>query len=168
MGDSMPKTVGSGRRRNVAVAWGLVAIQAAFIIAILLVPVGDAWSLPPVVAAVSTALTWAGIGLLVWAILVFGRGVTPSPLPSQKAQFRTRGPYRWVRHPMYTGVILLMTGAMLDRRSWLAAALWVVLVGFLVVKAQWEEQRLVETYPGYADYRETVPAFVPLPGRAQS
>ena len=106
-----------------------------------------------------------GIGLLVWAIAVFGRGVTPSPLPSQKAQLRTRGPYRWVRHPMYTGVIMLMTGAMLDRRSWLAAALWVILVGFLLVKARWEEQRLVETYPDYAEYRETVSAFVPTPGR---
>ena len=168
MGDSIPEAVGSGRRRDVAIAWGLVAIQAALIIAILLVPGGDAWPLPRVVAAVSTALTWAGIGLLVWAIAVFGRGVTPSPLPSQKAQLRTRGPYRWIRHPMYTGVIMLMTGAILDRRSWLAAALWVALVGFLVVKAQWEEQRLVETYPGYAHYRETVSAFVPLPGRAQS
>ena len=59
MGDSTPKTVGSGRRRDVAIAWGLVAVQAALIIAILLVPVGDAWPLPPVVAAVSTALTWA-------------------------------------------------------------------------------------------------------------
>ena len=168
MGDSTPEAVGSTRRRDVAIAWGLVAIQAALIIVILLVPVGDAWTLPPVAGAVSTALTWAGIGLLVWAIAVFGRGVTPSPLPSQKAQLRTSGPYRWIRHPMYTGVILLMTGAMLDRRSWLAAALWIVLVGFLVVKAQWEERRLLETYPGYENYRETVAAFVPLRGRAQS
>ena len=168
MGDSIPRTVGSGRRRDVAVAWGLVAIQATLIIAILLVPVGDAWSLPPVVAAVSTALTWAGVGLLIWAIAVFGRGVTPSPLPSQNAQLRTRGPYRWIRHPMYTGVIMLMTGAMLDRRSWLAAALWIVLVGFLALKARWEEGRLVETYPGYRQYREQVSAFIPLPGRAQS
>ena len=168
MGDSIPRTAGSGRRRNAAVAWGLVAVQAALIIVILVVPVGDAWPLTPVVAAGSTALTWAGIGLLVWAIAVFGRGVTPSPLPSQKAQLRTRGPYRWIRHPMYTGVIMLMTGAMLDRRSWLAAILWVILVGFLVAKARWEEQRLVETYPDYAEYRETVSAFVPTLGRTPS
>jgi len=69
---------------------------------------------------------------------------------------------------MYTGVIMLMTGAMLDRRSWLAAALWIVLVGFLVLKARWEEGRLVETYPGYGRYREQVSAFIPLPGRTQS
>lgn len=168
MGISERDASNSRRRRDVAIAWGLVAVQAVLIIAILFVPVGDAWPLPPVVAAVSTALTWAGIGLLIWAIAIFGRGVTPSPLPSQKAQLRTRGPYRWIRHPMYTGVIMVMTGAMLDRRSWLAAALWIALVGFLVVKAHWEEQRLVETYPGYESYRETVAAFVPIPGRAQS
>lgn len=171
MGDSAPPIPGPTRSkhpRDVAIAWGLVAVQAALIVAILLVPVGDAWPLPPVVAALSTGLTWVGIGLLVWAILVFGRGVTPSPLPSQKAQLQTRGPYRWIRHPMYTGVIMLMTGSMLSRQNWLAAALWVVLVGFLVAKARWEEQRLVETYPGYASYRETVPAFVPLPARVPS
>ena len=168
MGDSTPEAVRSRRRRDVAIAWGLVAVQAALIIAILLVPVGDAWPLPPVAAAVSTTVTWAGVGLLIWAIAVFGRGVTPSPLPSPKARLRTRGPYRWIRHPMYTGVIMLMTGAMLDRRSWLAAALWIALVGFLVLKARWEEGRLVETYPGYRRYREQVSAFVPLPGRAQS
>ena len=168
MDDSTPAETGSPPRRDVAIAWGLVAVQAALIIAILIVPVGDAWSLPPIVAAASTTLTWAGIGLLIWAIAVFGRGVTPSPLPSQKAELRTRGPYRWIRHPMYTGVILLMTGATIDRRSWLAAALWIALVGFLVFKAHWEERRLVETYPGYEDYRRAVSAFIPLPGRAQS
>jgi protein-S-isoprenylcysteine O-methyltransferase Ste14 len=168
MGISERDASDSRGRRDVAIAWGLVAVQAVLIIAILFVPVGDAWPLPRVVGVVSTALTWAGIGLLIWAIAIFGRGVTPSPLPSQKARLRTRGPYRWIRHPMYTGVIMVMTGAMLDRRSWLAAALWIALVGFLVVKAHWEEQRLVETYPGYESYRETVAAFVPIPGRAQS
>ena len=168
MGDSTPETARSRSLRDAAIAWGLVGAQAALIIAILLVPIGDAWPLPPVVAAVSTALTWSGIVLLIWAIAVFGRGVTPSPLPSHRARLQTRGPYRWIRHPMYTGVIMLMTGSMLDRRSWLAAALWVVLVGFLVGKARWEEQRLVETYPGYERYRKTVSAFVPLPGRARS
>lgn len=171
MGDSAPSTPDAARfrdPRDVAIAWGLVGVQAALIVAILLVPVGDAWPLPPAAEALSTALTWGGIGLLVWAILVFGRGVTPSPLPSQKAQLRTRGPYRWIRHPMYTGVIMLMTGSVLDRRSWLAAALWVALVGFLVAKARWEEQRLAEIYPDYASYRENVNAFVPLPSRTSS
>ena len=150
------------RLRHQGVAWALVAVQGVLIIGILLTPTGDDWSLPTAVGLLATALTWFGLGLVVWAVLVFGRGVTPSPMPSRKAQLRTRGPYRWIRHPMYTGVIVLMAGSALGRRNWIAAALWVVLVVFFLTKMRWEERRLVETYPGYSTYRETVPALVPF------
>lgn len=153
--------------RNVAIAWGLVAVQAALIIGILLTPVGNDWPLSSIAAAFAAALTWFGMGLVVWAVLVFGRGVTPSPMPSHKAQLRTRGPYRWIRHPMYTGVIVLMAGSALGRQNWIAAALWVVLIAFFLTKMRWEERRLVETYPGYGSYRETVPALVPFGPRAE-
>ena len=163
---STPRATARRHSRNVATAWGLVAVQAALIIGILLVPIGDDWSLPPVAAVFASGVTWLGLGLVVWAILVFGRGVTPSPLPSVKAQLRTRGPYRWIRHPMYTGVIMLMAGSALGRRNWIAAAMWVVLVVFFLTKMRWEERRLVEAYPGYTSYRETVPALIPFGSRA--
>ena len=155
-------TMQSRRTRDLTTAWGLVAVQGALIVGILLTPNTDDWPLPPAAAALATALTWLGIALVVWAILVFGRGVTPSPLPSNKAQLRTRGPYRWIRHPMYTGVILLMAGSAIGRRNWFAAVLWLVLVVFFLAKMRWEERRLVETYPGYSSYREAVPALIPF------
>lgn len=154
------------RLRHRSVAWGLVAAQAVLIIGIFLTPIGTDWSLSPAAAAFTTALTWLGLGLVVWAVLVFGRGLTPSPMPSRKAQLRTRGPYRWIRHPMYTGVIVLMAGSALGRRNWIAAALWVALIVFFLTKIRWEERRLIETYPGYGAYRETVPALVPFGPRA--
>ncbi len=156
----------ASRVRHHRIAWGLVAVQALLIVGILLTPTGDDWSLPTAIGLLATVLTWLGLGLVVWAVLVFGRGVTPSPMPSRKAQLRTRGPYRWIRHPMYTGVIVLMAGSALGRRNWIAAALWVVLVIFFLAKMRWEERRLVETYPGYSTYRETVPALVPFGPRA--
>ncbi|MCL1693932.1 MAG: isoprenylcysteine carboxylmethyltransferase family protein [Actinomycetia bacterium] len=162
---SRPSGPGS-RLRHQGVAWSLVGVQAALIIGILLTPTGNDWSLSPAAAAFATALTWLGLGLVVWAVLVFGRGVTPSPMPSRKARLRTRGPYRWIRHPMYTGVITLMAGSALGRRNWIAAALWVVLVVFFITKIRWEERRLVEAYPGYRSYREAVPALVPFGPRA--
>ncbi len=154
------------RLRHHGVAWGLVAAQAVLIVGILLTPTGNDWPLPTILTLLATALTWLGLGLVIWAVLVFGRGVTPSPMPSQKARLQTRGPYRWIRHPMYTGVITLMAGSALGRRNWIAAALWVVLVVFFLTKMRWEERRLVETYPGYSSYRETVPALVPFGPRA--
>jgi protein-S-isoprenylcysteine O-methyltransferase Ste14 len=162
-----PDVMTTRRPRNAAIAWGLVAVQAALIIGILLTPVGDAWPLPPAVAAFANALTWLGLALVVWAVLVFGRGVTPFPLPSNRAQLRTRGPYRWIRHPMYTGVIVLMARSALGRRNWIAAVLWAVLVVFFLTKMRWEERRLVETYPGYSSYREAVPDLIPFGRRAE-
>lgn len=165
MDDAKRSTTGamaSRRPRDLAIAWGLVAVQAVLIIGILLTPVGNDWPLPSVGALAATALTWIGAGLVVWAVLVFGRGVTPSPMPSRRAQLRTRGPYRWIRHPMYTGVIAWMAGAALERRNWIAVVLWVVLVVFFLAKMRWEERRLVETYPGYDSYRTTVPALIPF------
>ena len=149
-----------GMRRH-AVAWGLVAIQGVLIVGILLTPVGDAWPLPRAAAILSSLLTWLGLGLVIWAILVFGRGVTPSPMPSRKAHLQTRGPYRWIRHPMYTGVIVLMAGSTMGRRNWVAAGLWILLLLFFLAKLRWEERRLVEHYPGYDSYRMRVPALVP-------
>ena len=170
MDDAKRSTTGaivSRRPRDLTIAWGLVAIQAALIIGILLTPIGNDWPLPPVAAVIATTLTWLGIALVIWAVLAFGRGVTPSPLPSNKAQLRTRGPYRWIRHPMYTGVIMLMTGSALGRRNWIAAVLCVVLVVFFLTKMRWEERRLMESYPGYDSYRETVPALVPFGRRVE-
>ncbi|MCL1592729.1 MAG: isoprenylcysteine carboxylmethyltransferase family protein [Actinomycetia bacterium] len=145
------------------VGWGLVAIQGVLIVGIVLTPTSDAWPLSDVGEKIATGLTWAGIGVVVWAVLVFGRGVTPSPMPSSKATLQTRGPYRWIRHPMYTGVIVLMAGSALGRRNWIAAGLWVALIVFFVAKMKWEERRLVETYPGYQAYKDTVPALIPFP-----
>ena len=152
--------------RNHAVAWGLVAIQGLLIIGILLTPVGDAWPLPDGLSIFASALTWLGLGLVVWAVIVFGRGVTPSPMPSPKARLQTRGPYRWIRHPMYTGVIVMMAGSTIGRRNWIAALLWVLLVAFFLTKLRWEERRLVENYPGYHEYRGRVPALVPCSRRS--
>ena len=165
--DTPTRYAATSRLRHHAIAWILVAVQAALIIGILITPTGTDWPLPTPLSLIATALTWIGIALVVWAVLVFGRGVTPSPMPSGKAQLQTRGPYRWIRHPMYTGVIVLMAGSALGRRNWLAAVLWILLVAFLITKMRWEERRLVETYPGYDSYREAVPALIPFGRRAE-
>ena len=168
--DADPEQAAPGTARGLrsqTVAWGFVAVQGLLIVGILLTPSGHAWPLPRSVEIVATGLTWVGLGLIAWAVLVFGRGVTPSPLPSPKAHLQTRGPYRWIRHPMYTGVIVMMTGSAIGRRSWVAAALWALLVVLFLAKLRWEERRLVENYPGYHEYRGSVPALVPCPKRSR-
>ncbi len=149
------------RRADLITAWILVGIQAGLIAGVVLAPLGSNWPLPGWLSGLGNFLRAAGAGLLVWAVLVFGRGVTPSPLPTARARLTTRGPYRWIRHPMYTSVMLFVTGTSMRSRTWVAIVFVIALLVFFQVKARWEEGHLRTTYPGYSEYMTTTPRFLP-------
>lgn len=66
----------------------------------------------------------------------------------------TTGPYRWVRHPMYSGMTLLYAGMPLLLGSALAIAPAGLLAGLLAWRAVREERVLLRELPGYAAYAE--------------
>jgi len=66
------------------------------------------------------------------------------------------GPYAWVRHPMYSGVMLLFLGAPLLVGSWWGLALAPLFAVLFAVRAGIEERALVAGLPGYADYAARV------------
>jgi len=103
----------------------------------------------------------AGLAVLVLGVLALGRSFTPLPRPHPRAEFREGGPYRFVRHPIYGGVILVAFGwSIADAPVALApSALLAVLFD---LKSRREEAWLVERYPAYASYRERTRRFVPL------
>jgi protein-S-isoprenylcysteine O-methyltransferase Ste14 len=78
------------------------------------------------------------------------------------ARLVTRGPYRWIRHPMYASV-LLATGAVVyaDPRWW-RVALLCALVLVLLLKAAREEQYLRAAFPEYAAYAKRTWRLVPF------
>jgi protein-S-isoprenylcysteine O-methyltransferase Ste14 len=146
--------------------WLFVAGQVVLLVALVLVPTGTAWPMPGWLWAVALALIAAGLAGVLAASLVLGRALTPTPVPNGRGGLRTGGLYRYVRHPIYTGVLAVVLGITLGSRQWVGLALGLATVGFFTVKARWEEARLTETFPGYADYAAATPRFVPfLPRR---
>ncbi|MDB5611613.1 MAG: Protein-S-isoprenylcysteine O-methyltransferase Ste14 [Bradyrhizobium sp.] len=66
------------------------------------------------------------------------------------------GPYAWVRHPMYSGTILLLVGAALLLGSWWGAAMSPLFAVLFAIRARIEERALIAGLPGYADYTARV------------
>jgi protein-S-isoprenylcysteine O-methyltransferase Ste14 len=155
-------------RRDRAVGWAFVAAQAALLIALVLTPNGTLWTVTGSVGVIGRLLIAAGLGLAGWAILSFGAGVTPSPVPSANATLVSSGPFRRIRHPMYTGVMAISVGITLRTASWTALALLAAIVVFFNVKARWEERRLVDTYRRYGIYRQDTGRFLPQLSRSES
>ena len=77
----------------------------------------------PVVALIGTLLCAAGIAFAMWARMVIGRNWgTPMTL-KQGHELVTTGPYAYVRHPIYSGVLLAMFGSVL-----VMSLLWIVVL----------------------------------------
>ena len=102
-----------------------------------------------------------GTGLAVVAALRLDEALTPWPEPRSSATLRTEGIYAVVRHPIYTGVLLIGYGLSARSLSVGSVAAAVALTMLLAVKARYEERLLGERYPEYSTYCQRVPRFMP-------
>lgn len=144
-----------------AVGWAFVAGQVVLLVALVVLPGGDAWPTGSAVWTTGQVLVIAGLAVIIVASLRLGTGLTPTPVPSQRGHLVTGGLYRYVRHPIYTGVLLIVVGLTVRSGSVVTLAVSVVTVVFFDGKARWEEAQLSERYDGYADYAARTPRFVP-------
>jgi len=118
--------------------------------------------------ASSLALQFLGIILLglggavgLAGISALGRGTTPFPVPRPNARLICSGIYAYIRHPMYTCLMLASAGWVALWNSPLALAGLLGLIVFLRAKAQFEERLLLARFPEYADYAARTPRFLP-------
>ncbi len=80
---------------------------------------------------------------------------------AQARDIVSRGPYRWVRHPLYLGELVASLGIAIAVNSYLALALWIALCGLQAYRAVREEQVLLQTFPAYRAYRSRTAALLP-------
>ncbi len=110
--------------------------------------------LPEWVGWLGIVLALAGLFMRVWASRVLGAFYTRTLQVAQGQTIIREGPYRVIRHPGYLGMILLWVGVSAATGNWIV--ILVVLVAILAAyhnRIQNEEQMLLSTLPGYAEYR---------------
>src|SRR5438874_845112 len=116
----------------------------------------------PVLMLACVALTFLGLLFAVWARLALGRNWSGTVTIKTNHQLIRRGPYRWIRHPIYTGMLAALLATAI------AQGLLSGLVGFAFIslalyrKARREEKFLAQEFgEGFAEHRQHTGMFLP-------
>jgi protein-S-isoprenylcysteine O-methyltransferase Ste14 len=115
---------------------------------------------------------WLGvvIGILCvmgiyWLFSSIGSGITPTSATRKQHTLVTRGPYRWVRHPLYTvGSSMFVAFGMLAD-NWFIAGLGILVFILMAVRTPREEANLIEKFGDeYREYMKRTGRFLPKLG----
>jgi protein-S-isoprenylcysteine O-methyltransferase Ste14 len=144
---------------SLGVGW-VVAQGALFVFFLMALLSGDSVSNVPglvFVQILGLVLALAGAALSVWSLMQHGWSVSPFPRPVDDADLVSSGPYRYVRHPMYSGIVLFTLGVGLAYANPAVLLASFTFLVFFMAKTGHEEEMLVESVPGYRTYRSEVP-----------
>jgi protein-S-isoprenylcysteine O-methyltransferase Ste14 len=125
---------------------------------VVLIATGNFFSPSPLVIACQVG----ALALAVWARRSFAPGqFRVLPTPSGDGLIR-RGPYRLIRHPMYSAATLLLWATVFGHWSWFTLVVGAVPTLTLIPRILDEERKLRARYPDYADYARSTKALVPF------
>lgn len=135
------------------------------VIAYLVNPAWMAWSSVPLPAW----LRWSGVGvyaigvaLLTWTLRRLGTNLTDTVVTRRAHTLVTQGPYRWVRHPFYDAMALLIVAIALIAANWFVLVTGAVVFLLLAIRAQTEEAHLAARFgDAYRTYSESTGRFLP-------
>src|SRR5512138_3359373 len=118
--------------------------------------------LPLLVAWLGVVVAFCGLLLRTWANRMLGRFYTRTLHVAQDQTIIRNGPYRVIRHPGYLGTILMWLGVGASTGNWIVFAIVAIIVGAAYYyRIESEEQMLLSTLPGYAEYRSRTWRLIP-------
>ena len=101
-----------------------------------------------------TAVAVFGLVIIATSIVSLREVIQIAPEPREGGRLITSGIYDWLRHPIYSGMVLVMIGLFLRQPNVFVGIAGAVVIAFLVVKSRFEEALLLQKYSEYAAYRE--------------
>jgi protein-S-isoprenylcysteine O-methyltransferase Ste14 len=149
--------------------WGWSAgVTVAIVYVAFRVAAGKSWnhqlfSTPPAVQTLAVVLVVAGLAFCGWARLTLGGNWSGAVTFKEDHELIQRGPYALARHPIYTGMLTMVLGSVIDYPAIVGYVGLAVIVVVFFFKSRREEQLMVEHFPDqYPAYRARVKALVPF------
>ncbi len=162
-GEAISRNVDGKLLMNIIRLGGLVLWLSPMLY--LLNPAWMAWSK----IGLSEGLRWLGVGLgilcnlgIYWLFSSLGSNITPTSATRREHKLVTSGPYRWVRHPLYTMGSALFVSFGLAADNWFIAALGLLAFIVMAIRTPTEEANLIEKFGNeYREYMKNTGAFLP-------
>ena len=116
----------------------------------------------PVLWGAGLAIWVLGLGLAVWARIYLGRNWGMPTSTKEDPELVTSGPYRTIRHPIYTGILLAMIGSAIAFTVW-----WLIAValigGYFIYSAFVEQRNMTRLFPSaYPEYQQSTKMLIPF------
>jgi protein-S-isoprenylcysteine O-methyltransferase Ste14 len=117
----------------------------------------------PAIECAAAALCVIGVAFAIWARVTLGRNWSGLVTLKEEHELVARGPYRFVRHPIYTGMLAMFFATALMQRH-VAGFLGVLLLfASFWIKLGLEEKLMLQQFPKrYADYRRRTKRIIPF------
>lgn len=142
---------------------GLLAMGG--LITYMVNPARMAWAsvpLPEWVRWAGVVLAAAGSSLLVWTLRSLGRNLTDTVVTRRAHTLVTTGPYRWVRHPFYVSMALLLLANSLAAANWFLLLTGALVLVLIAIRTRTEEEKLIARFGAdYRAYKEKTGRFLP-------
>ncbi len=116
----------------------------------------------PVLAAIGAVVFASGIALAIWARVHLGRNWGMPMTQKAEPELVTSGPYRFVRHPIYSGLLVAILGTALVTNL-IGLIIVAILGAYFYYSASVEEKNLTATFPAaYPEYRNSTKMLIPF------
>lgn len=104
-----------------------------------------------------------GVALAIWAVAIMRSNANIAPIPKQNGQLISSGPYRLIRHPMYTAQVVAVFPLIVEHHTLYRIAALIILITTLLFKLHYEEKRLISHFgQPYIEYQKKTKRILPF------
>ncbi len=137
----------------------LVTIQFILLTIFYIPFISDVYQTPPIIKNVGVIVSILGFLIIVIAVLQLNKNLTPFPTPKEDGVLINTGLYKYIRHPIYSGIFLAAIGIAFYTGSYWQFVISFILLILFYYKSKYEESLLIEKYQEYENYIKVTRRF---------